>query len=192
MAAAVTKRRDDILVCPSLSNSLMNTNLKTGYFYDRSIYVQKKSTCSHSRFIKLDKELKLNLLDHSVKCILEPNQTHHHDPPPRQLVGLFLFRWQSVIYFVRDRLTPERAIELSYDGWMETLPISKQQAIEYFSKSVGASHKPELLSRCGPDYFNFALSFYKKTLIWSRIDHQILSGKKSLSVKLENVYSISI
>ena len=176
----------DFLICASLKNGYLTFNPITGQFHRKSSNGENCWPCARYIFVILDQDLKLGLMDCSIKCVAEPDGVHNHDPPPRSLVSLLLMKWQSIMLAIRQMVTPANAMGVIYDGWRGRLPVSKERTIQYFSRlattgtiySNYKSHecnkdvREKWLKNCGPEALAVALKFYKTTLIWPRTDSQ--------------------
>ena len=180
------------LVCASLTNKVcLVIDPTTGHIYSESKYVTNYWYCARSLFVKLDWNLSLLLMDHSIKCSASPDESHDHDPPPRPLVSLLFLRWQGIIHatwnpFMR---TLDAAIRAVYVELMEDLPINKDQAFQYMRKSIASfqTHsnstiRDSSLARwvkvCGPEALAAAVEYYEKTRAWPLAENvESLTGR---------------
>lgn len=158
------------LPCPSPKNKLMVIDPNNGHIYCKSGFLNNYWECGVRVFVKLDHDLNLSLMDHSVRCSAGLDDIHHHDPPARQLVSLLLLRWQSFAHATREKMAVDDAIWIVYEEWREPLPITKQSAIKFFSKSISLT-PANRKKWCVPRDLVATLKFYKKTVVWPRVDH---------------------
>ena len=170
-------------------NKILQIDPKSGHFYER----QKDynfGRCGRHVFLKIDKDLKLGLMDHSVKCTANcmSNQTirrqHNHPPPPRPLVNYLLFRWQSILHgqsiSTSSKLDITKSIGTVYDNWNEDLPIDKDRAVKSMKSMVTKFQRslklhvrhPHLirwlnwLKIFGTETLEVALAFFAKAEMW--------------------------
>ena len=166
------------LSCFSPKDKQMIINLKNGHIFLKSRFLKNYWECGLRVFVKLDRDLHLGLMDHSVLCTASPDDVHQHDPPPRQLVSLILLRWHSIVHASREKVAFDDAVWIVYEEWKESLPISKQRAIKYFSKSITAPSTHNFKSRTQknrlkqtvPRDLVATLRFYSKTSVWPRVE----------------------
>lgn len=179
-----------ILIVSWQVRNLLQIDPESGHVYERLPGVYGR--CARRIFLKMDNDLGLRLMDHSVECAATETgpKRHNHPPPPRPLVNFLLFRWQSVLHGQSNPISIQLDIDESvgavYDEWTEDLPLGKERAIRYTKTVVDDFQKclkshvndPRLsewlnwLKICGTKTLAVALAFFASNRMWPKRENQ--------------------
>ena len=145
MSSAVRLLNNDdwheMLCCCSLRRGTLRI-CSRGFFYEISTGTGGPLSCAQYHFDTLNGDLDLDCMDHIIpQCRVGVGATHNHDPPPRELVAILLFRWRCMLLAVYNPFTsnPRGIIREVYRDFRRDvfpLSITLDRAIAYFWRGV--------------------------------------------------------